>query len=76
MAYRLHYSDYSTTTSGPPDPAAWVGPPGPPGPPGPQGPPGSMAGATMPLAQPDGSPPVGAVSGSFYNNGGFVCVTP
>ena len=37
MAYRLNYSDYSTTT-GPPDPAAWVGPPGPMGPPGPPGP--------------------------------------
>ena len=36
MAYRLNYSDYSTTT-GPPDPASWVGPPGPMGPPGPQG---------------------------------------
>ena len=39
MAYRLKYSDYSTT-EGPPDPAAWVGPPGPMGPPGPVGPPG------------------------------------
>ena len=46
MAYRLKYSDYSTT-EGPPDPAAWVGPPGPPGPPGPQGPPGSMSGSTL-----------------------------
>ena len=36
MAYRLSYSDYATA-SGPPDPAAWVGPPGPPGPVGPQG---------------------------------------
>ena len=40
MAYRLSYSDYITTTSGPPDPAAWVGPPGPQGPPGAQGPQG------------------------------------
>jgi len=40
MAYRLNYSDYSTTTSGPPDPAAWVGPPGPPGPTGATGPQG------------------------------------
>ena len=41
MAYKLSYSDYSTTT-GPPNPAAWVGPPGPMGPPGPQGVPGPM----------------------------------
>jgi hypothetical protein len=43
MAYRLAYSDYSTTTTGPPDPERWVGPPGPPGvqgPIGPVGPPG------------------------------------
>ena len=50
MAYRLNYSDYSTTT-GPPDPAAWVGPPGPMGPPGPPGPPGPMppGGPFLPL---------------------------
>ena len=34
MAYKLRYSDY-ITPSGPPDPAAWIGPPGPPGPTGP-----------------------------------------
>ena len=34
MAYRLKYSDYITTASGPPDPAAWIGPPGPTGPAG------------------------------------------
>ena len=39
--YKLHYSDYPGTDSGPPDPDRWVGPPGPPGPPGPQGPPGT-----------------------------------
>lgn len=52
MAYKLHYSDYSTTDTGPPDPAAWVGPPGPMGPPGPQGVPGPMpAGAPfLPLS--------------------------
>ena len=43
MAYRLHYSDYSTT-EGPPDPAEWVGPPGPMGPVGPMGPQGPMGG--------------------------------
>ena len=41
MAYRISNSDYSTA-SGPPDPAAWVGPPGPMGPPGPQGIPGPL----------------------------------
>ena len=40
MAYKLQYSDYSTT-EGPPNPAAWVGPPGPPGPVGPSGPQGA-----------------------------------
>src|SRR6478609_8273632 len=37
MAYKLRYSDYSTS-EGPPDPGEWVGPPGPPGPTGPAGP--------------------------------------
>jgi hypothetical protein len=46
------------------------------GPPGPPGPMGTVGGASLPLARPDGSPPAGAASGSFYNNGGFVCVTP
>ena len=49
MAYRLAYSDYSTT-QGPPDPAAWIGPQGPqgvPGPPGPIGPPGAITGGTL-----------------------------
>lgn len=56
---------------------AWRGPAGPVGPAGPAGPPGSLSGAaTLPLAQPDGSAPVGAISGTFYNNGGFVCVAP
>ena len=39
MAYKLRYSDY-VTSSGPPNPAEWVGPPGPPGPAGPVGPAG------------------------------------
>ena len=39
MAYHLKFSDYSTS-SGPPNPAEWVGPPGPPGPAGPVGPAG------------------------------------
>jgi hypothetical protein len=30
--------------------------------------------SNLPNAQPDGSPPVGAVKGDLYNNGGFVCV--
>jgi hypothetical protein len=32
LAYKLHYSDYPGTDTGPPDPDRWVGPPGPPGP--------------------------------------------
>jgi len=55
---------------------AWRGPQGPQGEPGPLGPPGSLNAATLPPARPDGSPPVGAISGSFYNNGGFVCIAP
>jgi len=42
MAYRLQYSDY-VTSEGPPDPAAWVGPPGPVGPAGPPGAPGEVS---------------------------------
>ena len=37
---------------------------------------GPMNMAHLPLAQSDGSPPVGAISGDLYNNGGFVCVKP
>jgi hypothetical protein len=32
--------------------------------------------SSLPFAQPDGSPPVGALSGDIYNNGGFLCVKP
>lgn len=68
MSYKLAYSDYSTTTEGPPDPERWVGPPGPqgiPGPPGtgapgPAGPPG--ADSTVP-GPPGATGPAGA-SGS------------
>lgn len=62
MAYRLKYSDYSTTASGPPDPARWIGPPGPSGPPGPQGTPGapgSIGGGPI-NAQDAGADPTGA----------------
>ena len=34
MTYKLRYSDYPGTDTGPPDPLRWVGPPGPPGSPG------------------------------------------
>lgn len=53
MAYNLHYSDYATQTSGPPDPARWVGPQGEPGPPGPPGPVGPTGG--VPEAPGDGT---------------------
>jgi hypothetical protein len=44
MAYKIHYSDYPGTDTGPPDPERWVGPPGPTGPQGPQGVPGPPGG--------------------------------
>ena len=46
MAYKIHYSDYPGTDTGPPDPDRWVGPPGPPGPVGPVGPAGRPGDAT------------------------------
>jgi hypothetical protein len=79
MAYHLKYSDYPGS-AGPPNPASWIGPPGPQGVPGQQGPQGVPGGLnnvlTLPAARPDGSPPVGAVSGTLYSNGGFVCIAP
>ena len=59
MAYKLSYSDYSTA-SGPPDPAAWVGPPGPPGPVGPMG----------PVGPPGPDFPEAPADGRFYGRGG------
>ena len=66
MAYRLKYSDYSTTAEGPPDPASWVGPPGPMGPPGPQGIPGPIAegGPFLPLSG-------GSLSGDTHSTATF-----
>ena len=46
MTYKIKYSDYSTTTEGPPDPFRWIGPPGPQGPPGAPGAPGSPGGVS------------------------------
>jgi len=46
MAYKIHYSDYPGTDTGPPDPLRWVGPQGNPGPPGEDGvagPPGAAS---------------------------------
>ena len=40
------------------------------------GPPGQVNFISLPLGQPDGSPPAGAISGTLYNNGGFVCIVP
>jgi hypothetical protein len=51
MAYKLRYSDYPGTDTGPPDPERWVGPPGPPGPQG-------ATGATGPQG-PQGQPQTG-----------------
>jgi hypothetical protein len=62
--YRLQYSDYPGTATGPPDPARWIGPPGPPGPQGIIGPAGPAGGGyVLPAAtaaalggvMPDGS---------------------
>lgn len=74
MAYKLAYSDYPGTDTGPPDPERWVGPPGPPGPPGPQGnagypstvpgPPGPP-GPQGPIGPP-GSVSAGSVTGPLY----------
>ncbi len=64
MAYRISYSDYSTTTTGPPDPARWQGPPGPPGPPGatgPQGPTGEGSAVPGPAGPTGATGPVGPV---------------
>lgn len=61
MAYKLHYSDYPGTDTGPPDPERWVGPPGPPGPQGPPGPPGP-GGPFLPLSG-------GTVAGPLILNG-------
>lgn len=59
MAYKLTYSDYPGTDTGPPDPARWVGPQGPAGPPGPQGPVG-----------PTGGVPEASTDGAIYGRGG------
>lgn len=56
--YRLAYSDYSTTTTGPPDPERWIGPPGPPGAAGPPGADGAPGAAGPPGAS--GSPDTAA----------------
>jgi len=50
MAYKISYSDYPGTDTGPPDPERWVGPPGPQGNPGPPGEDGEdgVAGPTGP----------------------------
>lgn len=81
MTYKLRYSDYPGS-AGPPDPERWVGPPGPPGPPGapgPPGPPGPGAGGGSSLPA-DGrllpTSDAGLTSGSYWNNGTFVCIVP
>ena len=60
MAYKLHYSDYSTA-SGPPDPAAWVGPPGPQGPTGATGPQGPQGVQGVPGEPTVAVPPGGSI---------------
>jgi len=63
MAYRIKYSDYSTTAEGPPDPDRWVGPPGPQGPTGPTGPQG-------PQGVPGTPYPEAPNNGPIYGRGG------
>lgn len=74
MAYKIRYSDYPGTDTGPPDPERWVGPAGPAGPTGPagpQGPPGTVSTiVNLPTS------PAGLPSGSLWSNGGVVMVTP
>lgn len=75
--YKIRYSDYPGTDTGPPDPARWVGPPGPPGPPGPAGPPGSST-YVLPVAtpttlggvKPDGSSILVTADGLISSTGG------
>ena len=66
MAYRLNYSDYPGS-AGPPDPAAWVGPPGPPGPVGPKGDQGDQGVAGNPF-------PEAPNDGALYGRGGTAVV--
>ena len=74
MAYKISYSDYPGTDTGPPDPERWVGPMGPPGSTGPQGstgPPGPAStvpgppGSPGPIGPP-GSVDAGSVTGPLY----------
>lgn len=80
MAYRLNYSDYSTS-SGPPDPSAWVGPPGPMGPPGPTGsdgaigPIGPMGPSGVTGSMPE-APTDGAVYGRQGSSGSWLGALP
>lgn len=71
MAYKLHYSDYPGTDTGPPDPAQWIGPQGPPGATGPQGATGPT-GATGPQGASGvvGSMPEAPTDGTVYGRRG------
>jgi hypothetical protein len=59
--YKLRYSDYPGTDTGPPDPVRWIGPPGPPGQDGQDG----EKGDTGPIGPP-GSVDAGSVTGPLY----------
>lgn len=83
MSYKLHYTDYPGTDTGPPDPERWIGPQGPlgatgatgpQGPQGPQGVPGTAGGPPGPPGPPGadstvpGPPgPVGPPGSSVFN---------
>jgi hypothetical protein len=66
-AYKLRYSDYPGTDTGPPDPERWVGPPGQPGRDGQDGVDGQDGekGDTGPIGPP-GSVDAGSVTGPLY----------
>src|SRR5215472_4029564 len=63
MAYKLHFSDYPGTDTGPPDPERWIGPPGPTGATGPIGPVGPQGAPGNPF-------PEAPSDGAIYGRGG------
>ena len=66
MAYKISYSDYPGTDTGPPDPERWIGPVGPSGPEGEKGDKGDKGDQGLP-----GTPyPDAPTDGAIYGRGG------
>ena len=66
MAYKISYSDYPGTDTGPPDPERWIGPVGPTGPEGEKGDKGDKGDQGLP-----GTPyPDAPTDGAIYGRGG------